>query len=228
VLSGSQSQSYITTDGRYQKVFEVEVNLWPTVSRPVCRGVRRPSGTRDQFLFLLEISFRQLRLCYFLAPSLTRGRVCNLLYNCFWAFPEQSLLRRARSPYLYPPGTGWPSYNPGQWVPFLSPLTTRRAAVEVCCTTIIYPPLRPTKRKQMLADYSRQVESAQSSLVSHVVRIGYTSLPRHVQKLNVLRFFRCWTLQTNVCFLIKPGIVYTLTSVSCLVCNSLRDRSKYD
>jgi hypothetical protein len=31
-------------------------------------------------------------LCYFVAPSLMRGRVCNLLYNCFWALPEQSLL----------------------------------------------------------------------------------------------------------------------------------------
>jgi hypothetical protein len=41
---------------------EVEVNFRPTVSRPVCPGVRRPSGTRDQFFFLLEISFRQLRL----------------------------------------------------------------------------------------------------------------------------------------------------------------------
>jgi hypothetical protein len=75
---------------------EVEVNLRPIVSRPVCPGVRRPSGTRDQFFFLLEISFRQLRLCYFVAPSLARGRVCNLLYNCFWTLPEQSLL--ARSP----------------------------------------------------------------------------------------------------------------------------------
>jgi hypothetical protein len=55
-------------------------------------GVRRPSGTRDQFFSLLEISFRQLLLCYFVAPSLTRRRVCNLLYNCFWALPEQSLL----------------------------------------------------------------------------------------------------------------------------------------
>jgi hypothetical protein len=36
----------------------VEVNLRPTVSRPVCPGVRHPSGTRDQFFFLLEISFR--------------------------------------------------------------------------------------------------------------------------------------------------------------------------
>jgi hypothetical protein len=70
----------------------VEVNLLPTVSRRVCPGARRPSGTRDQFFILLEISFRQLRVCYFVAPSLTRRRVCNLLYNCFWALPEQSLL----------------------------------------------------------------------------------------------------------------------------------------
>jgi hypothetical protein len=76
---------------------EFEVKLRPTVSRPVCLGVRRPSGTRDQFFFLLEIVFRQLRVCYFVAPSLTRGRVCNLLYNCFWALPEQSLLGRSRS-----------------------------------------------------------------------------------------------------------------------------------
>jgi hypothetical protein len=74
---------------------EVEVNLGPTVSRPVCLGVRRPSGTCDRFFFLLEISFRQLRVCYFVAPSLTRVRVCNLLYNCFWALPEQSLLGRS-------------------------------------------------------------------------------------------------------------------------------------
>jgi hypothetical protein len=71
---------------------EVEVNLRSTVGRRVCLGVRRPSGTRDQFFFLLENFFRQLRVCYFVAPSLTRGRVCNLLYNCFWALLEQSLL----------------------------------------------------------------------------------------------------------------------------------------
>jgi hypothetical protein len=70
---------------------EVEVNLRPTVSRPVCLGVRHPSGTCDQFFFLLEISFRQLRFCYFVAPSLTRGRFCKLLY-CFWALPDQSLM----------------------------------------------------------------------------------------------------------------------------------------
>jgi hypothetical protein len=73
----------------------VEVNLRPTVSWPVCLVVRHPSGTRDQFFFLLEIFFRQLQVCYFVAPSLTRWRVCNLLYNCFWALPEQSLLGRS-------------------------------------------------------------------------------------------------------------------------------------
>jgi hypothetical protein len=57
------------------------VTLRPTVSQPVNLGVRRPSGTRDQFHFLLKIFFRQLQVCNFVAPSLTRGSVYNLLYN---------------------------------------------------------------------------------------------------------------------------------------------------
>jgi hypothetical protein len=73
----------------------VEVTLRPTVSRPVRLGVRHPSGARDEFFFLLQIFFRQLRVRYFVAPSLTRRWVCNLLYNCFWALPEQSLLGRS-------------------------------------------------------------------------------------------------------------------------------------
>jgi hypothetical protein len=38
---------------------------------------------------------------------------------------------KPRSQYLYPPGTGWPSYTPRHWVPFSSPPTTRRAMMEV-------------------------------------------------------------------------------------------------
>jgi hypothetical protein len=86
---------YFSLDYDIMLIVEVEVNLRPTVSRPVCFGVRCPSGTLDPFFFLLEIFFRQLRVCYFVAPSLTRGRVCNLPYNCFWALPEQSLLGRS-------------------------------------------------------------------------------------------------------------------------------------
>jgi hypothetical protein len=66
---------------RYLEIYvqiEVEVSLRPTVSRPVSLGVRPPSGTRDQFFFLLEIFFKQVRVCYFVAPSLTTGLVCNL------------------------------------------------------------------------------------------------------------------------------------------------------
>jgi hypothetical protein len=47
------------------KYIEVEVKLRPIVSRPVRLGVRHPSGTRDQYFFLLEIFFRQLRVLLF-------------------------------------------------------------------------------------------------------------------------------------------------------------------
>jgi hypothetical protein len=125
---------------------EVEVTLRPTVNRPFILGVRRPSGTRDQFYFLLEIFFGQLRFCNFVAPSLTRGWVCNLLVQLILGLARAVTLGsksrrthghillssetpptwRARFPYLYPPGTRWTSYTPGHWVPLLSPLTTRR------------------------------------------------------------------------------------------------------
>jgi hypothetical protein len=61
--STKESQSYITTDGQSASL------CW-------CQATIR---ARDQFFFLLEIFFRQLRVCYFVAPSLSRGRVCNSL-----------------------------------------------------------------------------------------------------------------------------------------------------
>jgi hypothetical protein len=75
----------------------------------------------------------------------------SVAYNWYWPSPKQSFsgpspagqvtmfycLRfeipptwRARSPYLYTPGIGWPSYTPRHRVPFSSP-PTREAMVEI-------------------------------------------------------------------------------------------------
>jgi hypothetical protein len=121
----AQSQSYLTTDGQ-------------SASLSWCQATIRAC---DQFFFLLEIFLRHLRVCYFVTPSLTRGGICNLLlllvlasavprdWRPYFIVPilETPPTWRVWSPYLYHPGTGWPKYTPGHWVPFPSPLTTRRA-----------------------------------------------------------------------------------------------------
>jgi hypothetical protein len=48
--------------------------LRPTVSRPVCLGIKYPSGTYDQIF----ITVRQLLVCWCGTLSLTRERVCRL------------------------------------------------------------------------------------------------------------------------------------------------------
>jgi hypothetical protein len=74
-----------------------------------------------------------------------------VVYNCCWSSPAQSIsgpspaelvtifycLRLetpptwwARSPYLYPSETGWPSYTSRHWAPFSSPPTTSMITVE--------------------------------------------------------------------------------------------------
>jgi hypothetical protein len=84
--------------------------------------------------------FFQLNCCFhspYVTSSLTRGWVYSLefllalaraviLRSDFRGSRDHILLSqirdsptwRARSPYLYPPGTGWPSYTQRHWVPF--------------------------------------------------------------------------------------------------------------
>jgi hypothetical protein len=91
---------------------------------------------------LLEIFFRQLRVCYFVAPSLTRGRVCNLLLLLVLASAvslgfefrgtQDHILLCQLLRLFQPEGPGSRIYIPqeqggpdipGHWVPFPSPLT---------------------------------------------------------------------------------------------------------
>jgi hypothetical protein len=124
--SQSQSQSYVTTDGQSASLFLCQV----------------PSGPKTRFLLLSGSS-----------GFVGVGRENeSVVYNCCWPSPPQSFscpspaglmtifycLRfkipptwRTRLPYLYPTGTGWPSYTARYSLPFSSPLTTRRATVEV-------------------------------------------------------------------------------------------------
>jgi hypothetical protein len=59
---------------RFSSHLSLSVILWPTVSRPVCLGIKRPSGTYDQVFIIV----RQFRIFLYGALSLTRGRVCRL------------------------------------------------------------------------------------------------------------------------------------------------------
>jgi hypothetical protein len=102
---------------------EVEVNLRPTVSRPVCLGAGIPSGTHDQ------ISFISLTIAGFLiwgtlsdermgpectctiasGPSQSSHSCVEVPQNSrpyFTVSFETPPTWRARFPYLYPPGTG--------------------------------------------------------------------------------------------------------------------------
>jgi hypothetical protein len=74
-------------------------------------------------------------------------------------------------PYLYPPGTGWPSYIPRHWVPFSLSLMIHRATVEV---------FRPTFTRcwvtgQLASIYTRFDTGAIENAVS-VVLFCYVSI----------------------------------------------------
>jgi hypothetical protein len=81
---------------------EVKVILWPTVSLPVCPGIKPSSGTRDQFFFFLKIS---LDSCGFvvMVRTLTRGRVCKLqlLLGLSRAGPHRSAFGETHEQILF-------------------------------------------------------------------------------------------------------------------------------
>jgi hypothetical protein len=115
------------TGGTVTVYLSLSLMLRPTVTQPVCLGIKHPSGAYDQIF----ITVRQLRVCWCGALSLTRGRVCRLqllltlasavilwfeplwtrdhsLLSQIWDFPFRRLLRLAGSRWRYstPPPHG--------------------------------------------------------------------------------------------------------------------------
>jgi hypothetical protein len=94
--------------------------LRPMVSRPVCLGIKHPSGAYDQIF----ITVRQLHVWWCGMLSLARGRVCHLqlLLALTSAVIFRSESRVTRDHILL--SQIWD-------FPFQSPFTIRRATVEV-------------------------------------------------------------------------------------------------
>jgi hypothetical protein len=122
------SQSYFATDWQSVSMSWYLVPLW---------------DLQPDIISCSNVAVWNLRSCIYWVPSLTRGQICNLQCNYsvvrvaqnlkpyFTVSSETLPTWRAKFPYLYPPGTGWPSYTPRHWVPFMSSVTTRRATLEV-------------------------------------------------------------------------------------------------
>jgi hypothetical protein len=138
----------LPNSGRFED--KIKITLWQTFSRPVCLRLKHSTGAQDQIF----ITVRQLRVCWCRARALsiflTRRWVCRLqmllalasavirgsesrrIMTIFCRLRSEALPTwRARSPYLYLPGTGWPNYISMHCVTFPSPPTTHRATVEV-------------------------------------------------------------------------------------------------
>jgi hypothetical protein len=137
---------YYTHTSVHSRIFKVKVMLRPTVSRPVCIGVKQPSVAYDQIF----INVRQLRVCWCVELSLTRERVCRLQLllvlasaviigseshgtrdHIFLSQIRDSLNLEGQVPVHISPRNRVAQLCPRHWLLFLSPLTTHRATVEV-------------------------------------------------------------------------------------------------
>jgi hypothetical protein len=131
----SQSQSYyIMTNSQSASLSWYKTLVWgPRPGCCYCQTVAdllmwdALSDERIGLSFTIAACLHQQS---FLSPSPT-GHMTIFYCLRFETHPTW----RARSLYLHPPGTGWPSYTPRSWVPFSLPSMTRRAMMEVSVPT---------------------------------------------------------------------------------------------
>jgi hypothetical protein len=142
---------FVTADKTYDRTLPVGIE--PGISRIGGMSRHQTNPTVAACLVTTKYFF-QLNTCGYspyVTSSLTRGWICRLklllaLASIIILSSESrgthdhillSQIRdspptwRATSPYLYPPGTGWPSYTHRHWVLFSSLSTTCRATVEI-------------------------------------------------------------------------------------------------
>jgi hypothetical protein len=74
ISSQPPSRDHLNCQPPTNWIIKVKVILRQTVSRPVCLGIKHPSGAYDQIF----VTVRQLRVCSCGALYLMRGRVCRL------------------------------------------------------------------------------------------------------------------------------------------------------
>jgi hypothetical protein len=98
----------------------VEVTLRLTISQPICLGIEHPCGTCDYILLPVGMLLSEICGIYILqqqgGPVIPPGtgfpsRRLLRLAGLRWRYSKPPPKWGARSPYIYPSGTGWSSPN---------------------------------------------------------------------------------------------------------------------
>jgi hypothetical protein len=138
-LSNSNwSWGYVITDSRSASLSCCQAPMWgPLTDFYYCRTVVCMLMWCALFDEILGLQ------CWALPAHSFSGLIPSRLITIFYSLKfETPSTWRAMSRYLYPPGTGWPSYIPRHWVPFSFTGLQWRYSLDSCRCVIMVCPLR--------------------------------------------------------------------------------------